>query len=99
MNSFHRMIAVVACAAPLVAVAQTPSSGTRGAEPVEKKQTTETGQSTTYGKSGAKPDGAADKDKITKGDSATKATPAKPLDEASAAKTPAKEGSQSGPQK
>ncbi len=105
MKTFHRMIAVVACAAPLVAIAQTSSSGTKAAEPVERKQTTETGQSTTYGQSGAKTgsktEGGVDKekDKITKGDGATKATPAKPLDEPSAAKTPAKEGAQGGPQK
>ena len=102
MKTFHRMIAVVAFAAPLVAIAQT---GTKAADPVERKQTTETGQSTTYGQSGAKAgskgDGGVDKekDKITKGDNAAKASPAKPLEEPSAAKTPAKEGSQSGPQK
>ena len=106
MKTLSKMIASFAVALPLAAAAQTPtpSPDAKKTADVERKQTTDTGQSTTYGQSGkagmGKPDSAADKDrnKITKGDDAGKTTPTKPLEEGTAAKTPAKEGAQAGPQ-
>jgi hypothetical protein len=112
MKTSVKLIASMICMVPIVAAAQAPaptSTDKAGSPPpagMQNKQSTDTGQSTTYPKSDAtssmKKSGTAtdkEKDKITKGDATSQSSPTKSLDEPVTSQKPAKEGSQSGPTK
>lgn len=111
MKTTKSLLASVACALPLLAVAQpstAPSATDKAATPpagMENKKSSATGQSTTYptpdASAGAKKSGMPadnEKDKITKGGANTQTHPMAPLDPSTANK-PAKPGSESGPAK